>query len=83
MVAAVGLSLLGAALLLVGAALVVGAALAVDTYGGASSDHFDGERFRNREATPLPSAGMGVKLLRSYAPGHWDDSSRWTRGEEH
>lgn len=59
-------------LLVVAAANLVGRILSAPPYSGATTDHFDGTRFRNREDVRLPNVGMGIRYLLTTRPGAWD-----------
>lgn len=65
------LAVSGGLLLLVAAGLLFGLAIGAPGHDGPPSDHFDGRLFRNVEPTPLPTAGMGLRLLSEMDRGPW------------
>jgi L-ascorbate metabolism protein UlaG (beta-lactamase superfamily) len=69
--ARVGVGLGAVLVLLVGLALVVGCAISGPRYRGASSDHFDGKRFRNMRDVPSGGFGGFLKWQLSRQRGPW------------
>ncbi len=68
------LALAALALVVVGGALFLGACVfAAPAYRGPRSDHFDGERFQNREATGHQNVTDVLKWLVTRKQGPWPD----------
>lgn len=58
---------------LVGLALAAGWWLSMDGYTGPVSEHFDGTKFHNREATSTPNARSALRMAMEYERVPWDD----------